>query len=98
MSFPSPSPRRERDDVGSYRRLKEVLAYPDPTFEEMLELCRDFGLVAEYHVRLDGVQLRCVNQVFDLRIDEAEVLMQGLLLGFFYGHSRDDLSLARWDP
>jgi len=84
--------------VVAYRRLKEVFTtYPDPTFEELLELCRDFGLVSDYHPSLAGVRLRCVNQIFEMSVDEAEVLMQGLLLGFFYGHSRDDLSLARWD-
>jgi hypothetical protein len=84
--------------VRSYKRLKEVLNhYPDPTFEEMIELCRDFGLVTDYQPSLNGVRMQCVNQVFELTVDEAEVLMQGLLLGFFYGHSRDDLSIARWE-
>lgn len=79
----------------SYERLR--YDYPDPTFEEVLRLCRDFGLVTDYEPSVGRVRLRCVNQVFDVTVDEAEVLMQGLLLGFFYGHSRDDLSLARWD-
>lgn len=79
----------------SYARYRN---YEDPTFEELLRLCQDFGLVSEYHATLTGVHLRCVSQEFQLTVDEAEVLMQGLLLGFFYGHSRDDLSLARWKP
>lgn len=71
--------------------------YADPTFEELLKLCQDFGLVTDFHAHVRGVRIRCVNQEFNVSVDEAEVLMQGLLLGFFYGHSRDDLALAQWE-
>lgn len=81
----------------TFSRIRERIAdYPDPTFEEMLRLCKDFGLVTEYTPSLTGIRMKCINQIFDVSVDEAEMLMQGLLLGFFYGHSRDDLSLARW--
>lgn len=83
--------------MAAYRRTRgRVFEYPEPSFEELLHLCRDFGLVSEYEAHLTGVRLRCVNQVFEVSVDEAELLMQGLLLGFFFGHSRDDLSLAQW--
>lgn len=85
--------------MAPYARLHQALhGYDDPSFEEMLRLCQDFGLVTEYHADLHGVTLRAVNQRYELTVDEAEVLMQGLLLGFFFGHSRDDLSLAQWQP
>jgi hypothetical protein len=83
--------------VITYARMKRTVAeYPEPTFEEMLRLCRDFGLVTEVETTVRGVRLRCVNQSFEVSVGEAELLMQGLLLGFFFGHSRDDLSLAEW--
>jgi len=84
--------------VVNFCRIKEKISdYPDPTFEEMLRLCTDLGLVSEYTPRLTGVTMRCINQVFDVSVDEAEILMQGLLLGFFYSQSQDDLSLALWE-
>ena len=75
-----------------------VAPYAEPSFDEMLRLCVDFGLISEFDEVESGIRLRAVNQTFRLSIEEARVLMQGLLLGFFYGHSRDDLRLARWDP
>ena len=72
--------------------------YAEPAFDEMLRLCVDFGLISQYAAAESGIRLRCINQTFHVSVEEASVLMQGLLLGFFYGHSRDDLRLARWDP
>ena len=82
----------------AYARLRRALSeYADPTFDELLRLCQDFGLVTEFHATVHGVRMRCVNQTFEVGVDEAELLMQGLILGFFFGHSRDDLTLAQWD-
>ena len=82
----------------AYARLRQVPSdYPEPSFDEMLRLCTDFGLVTEFRVTMRGIWMRCVNQNFEVSVDEAEVLLQGLILGFFYGHSRDDLSLAQWE-
>ena len=82
----------------AYSRIKKAVAdYPEPTFREMLRICKDFGLITEFDASVRGIRMQCVNQMFDVSVEEAEVLMQGLLLGFFYGHSRDDLSLAQWD-
>ena len=84
--------------VIAYSRVKKAVAdYPEPTFREMLRICKDFGLITEFDASVRGIRMQCVNQTFDVSVDEAEVLMQGLLLGFFYGHSRDDLSLAQWN-
>lgn len=70
--------------------------YAEPDRRELLRLCRDFGLVHEYEVGATGIRMRCLHQVFEVSPQESELLMKGLLLGFFYGHSRDDLSLADW--
>lgn len=81
----------------TFSRPEEFLAaYPDPTFEELLRLCMDYGLITDYEARIYGVRVRCVTEAFEVSVDEAEVLMKGLLLGYFYGHSRDDLTPARW--
>lgn len=78
-------------------KLEEYLeAYPDPSFEELLRLGFDLGMITEYEASMFGVRLRCATEEFTLGVDEAEILMRGLLLGYFYGHSRDDLSLAHW--
>ena len=82
----------------AYATLRRTLLdYRDPTLEELLRLCRDFGLLTDFDLSPHGVLLRCVNQVFDVSAEDAELLLKGLLLGFFFGHSRDDLSLAEWD-
>lgn len=73
-----------------------MTSYPEPTLQELLALCRRFGLVTGFEPLRDGVRLSCVNQVYEVTPGEAHILMQGLLLGFFYGHLRDDLSQARW--
>ena len=77
---------------------RSVSLYAEPSFDELRRLCVDFGLISEFAEDDAGVHVRCVNQSFHLSTEEASVLMQGLLLGFFYGHSRDDLRLARWNP
>jgi hypothetical protein len=84
--------------VVAYTRLRQVPSdYREPSFDEMLRLCTDFGLVTEFRATKRGIRICCVNQTFDVSADEAELLLQGLILGFFYGHSRDDLSLAHWE-
>lgn len=84
--------------VIAYSRIKRAIAdYPEPTLREMLRICKDFGLITDFDASVRGIRMVCVNQTFDVSVDEAEVLLQGLLLGFFYGHSRDDLSLAQWE-
>lgn len=87
-----------KPSVIAYSKIKRAIAdYPEPTFREMLRICQDFGLITDVDASVRGIRMQCVNQTFDVSVDEAEVLMQGLLLGFFYGHSRDDLSLAQWE-
>ncbi len=80
-----------------YATLEDfITAYPEPTFEEMLRLCVAYGLVSGYEASMFGVRLTCIQEEYELSVDEAEVMMRGLLLGFFYGHCRDNLALAHW--
>lgn len=78
------------------RRPTRPVHYAEPDRRELLRLCRDFGLVQEYEVGSNSIRMRCVQEVFEVSPQESELLMKGLLLGFFYNHSRDDLSLADW--
>ncbi len=73
-----------------------ITAYPEPTFEEMLRLCVSYGLVSGYEGGMFGVRLTCIGEEYELSVDEAEAMMRGLLIGFFRGHSRDNLAPARW--
>lgn len=73
-----------------------ITAYPEPTFEEMLRLCVAFGLVSDYEGGMFGVRLTCAGEVYELGVDEAEAMMRGLLIGFFHGHERDNLTLSCW--
>ena len=74
-----------------------MTAYPEPSFEEMLRLCVAFGLVSDYEGGMFGVRLTCTGEVYELSVDEAEAMMRGLLIGFFHGHERNDLTLAQWE-
>ncbi len=81
----------------SFDRLKDFIpSYPDPSFEEMLRLCVNFGIISDYEASVFGVRFTCVDEVMEMSVDEAEVAMKGLLLGFFFAHSRDNLREARW--
>jgi|GEM_PF-4669585 len=81
----------------NFKRIEDFIpSYPDPDFEEMLMLCIDFGIISNYRASVFGVHFTCVNEELEMGVSDAEVLMKGLLLGFFYGHSRDNLTMARW--
>lgn len=71
----------------AYGRITRAIAdYPEPTLREMLRICKDFGLITEFDEGVRGIRMQCVNQMFDVSVDEAEVLIQGLLLRFFCSH------------
>ncbi|MEM6646929.1 MAG: hypothetical protein AAF730_11830 [Bacteroidota bacterium] len=76
--------------------IQRISGYKEPSFEELLELCIDYGLVTQYRPSLERVQLVAVTQNYDLSVDEADVLLQGMLLGYFFGQSGDDLTQAEW--
>jgi hypothetical protein len=71
--------------------------YPEPTFEEMMGLAVDFGIISAMHSSGNRVKMEVLNEMVDLTMSEAAVLLKGLLLGYFYNQKRDDLSLARWE-
>ncbi|GAB5520704.1 MAG: hypothetical protein RhofKO_29550 [Rhodothermales bacterium] len=76
--------------------LQRISGYDEPSFEELLELCIDYGLVTRYRPSLERVQLVAVTQGYELGVNEADILLQGLLLGYFFGQSGDDLTQAEW--
>ncbi len=78
----------------SQRRKQTV--YAEPSFDELLALCLDFGIVSEARAGVDGYVIRVLDERMELRGEHAAVLLKGLLLGYFFNHSRDDLSLAEW--
>ena len=73
-----------------------MTSYSDPSFTELVQMCMDFGLVEDYRAKRPGVRLRCLSEVYDVSIGEAELLLRGLLLGFFHQRTQDDLTLAQW--
>jgi hypothetical protein len=71
--------------------------YPEPTFEEMMGLAVDFGIISALTRSGTHVKMEVLNEMVDLTLPEAAILLKGLLLGYFYNQKRDDLSLARWE-
>ncbi len=71
-------------------------SYPNPSLDELVELCKDFGLITE----IDAVQgifhISCKDEKFVVSPSEAEALIRGLLIGYFAFNTRDDLALADW--
>lgn len=76
---------------------KATMSYRPPSLEELLALCSEFELATTIR-KIDGsYRLRCKDEDFDVRAEEAQLLAKGLLLGYFAFHTRDDLSLATWE-
>ena len=73
----------------------EVL-YSRPTLDEMVQLCKDFGLIKEIKSLNGRFHISCKDDVFDVTPSETETLVRGLLIGYFAFQTRDDLALADW--
>lgn len=82
--------------LGYTSQRRQQTVYADPSFDELLALCLDFGIVSEARPAADGFVIRVLDERMELRGEFAAVLLKGLLLGYFFNHSRDDLSLAEW--
>lgn len=70
--------------------------YVQPSLDELMGLCRDFGLISEVRAVGERYWIQCKDEQFDVSPQEAALLVKGLLIGHFAFHTRDDLSLANW--
>ena len=70
--------------------------YTHPTLDELVQLCKDFGLVKAISTHEGRFHIACKDEIFVVGPSEAETLVRGLLIGYFAFHTRDDLSLANW--
>jgi len=78
--------------------LQEQEPYREPSLHELIELGQDFGLVRDVERLEDGrLRIQCKEEVFTTNLHEAQLLVRGLLIGYFAYHTRDDLSLAYWE-
>lgn len=72
--------------------------YHEPTLQELIDLGQDFGLIRDVERAGDGrLRIQCKEEVFTTNLHEAQLLVRGLLIGYFAYHTRDDLSLAYWE-
>lgn len=96
-SIPGGYPRKASPTVLGYTsQSRRQTVYAEPSFDELLALCLDFGIVSEARPSAEGFVIRILDERMELRGEHAAVLLKGLLLGYFFNHSRDDLSLAEW--
>jgi hypothetical protein len=71
--------------------------YRRPTLAELIDLCIDFGLVSDLDRDGELIRMTCREETFDVSAREAELLVRGLLIGYFAMHTQDDLGLAAWE-
>lgn len=71
--------------------------YEDPSIEELAELCISYGLINDIRIEKGRFRFTAVNRYFDLDRIQADLLIQGLLLGYFSVHSGDELTMAAWE-
>ena len=76
----------------------EVLtgAYHAPSFQELLLMAQTLGLVGGVEHGLRGIRMTIVGQVFQIRADQAESMLNGVLLGYFAATSGEDMTAAQW--
>lgn len=70
--------------------------YPNPSLDELVELCKDFGLITDIKTARGYFHISCKDEKFIVSPAEAEALIRGLLIGYFAFNTRDDLGLADW--
>ncbi len=70
--------------------------YIQPTLDELISLCRDYGLISDVRMVGERYHIQCKEERFEVSSTEASYLVRGLLIGHFAFHTRDDLSLAYW--
>ena len=70
--------------------------YEPPSFGELVTLADQCGLIAGFEHTLKGVHFRAAGQLFTLLQRDAELLLHGILLGYFNADTSDDLTTAAW--
>ena len=65
-------------------------AYPPPSFDELAEMALQLGLLTGASARGALVQLRVAGIVFELPPDQAELLLHGVLLGYFVSQAGEE--------
>ncbi len=82
-------------NIRPIRAISDTM-YSHPSLDELIQLCRDYGLIREIMSHEGLFHIACKDEVFAVSPSEAETLVRGLLIGYFAFHTRDDLSLANW--
>ena len=73
--------------------------YQPPAFHELVSSASQLGLIDGYEEGLRSIRLKAVGQIYDVSRREAEMLLNGLLLGYFsaVNPGADNLVLAAWE-
>ena len=82
-------------NIRPIRASTETL-YNHPSLDELIQLCKDYGLIKAISSTDGRFHIACKDDVFAVSTSEAETLVRGLLIGYFAFHTRDDLYLANW--
>ncbi len=72
--------------------------YAPPSLTELIDASAQLRLIEGVEETLRGIRLRLVGQVFDLSAREAELLLTGLMLGYFAASEQEQPSVFQpWD-
>lgn len=96
MLPPNVMPLRSVNGLPGPMSASREVYYIQPTLDELMGLCRDFGLISDVQAIGGRYIIQCKEERFDVSDTEASYLVRGLLIGHFAFHTRDDLSLANW--
>lgn len=96
MLPPNVMPLRSGNGFPGPAAASREVYYIQPTLDELMSLCRDFGLISDVRAVGERYVIQCKEERFDVSATEASFLVRGLLIGHFAFHTRDDLSLANW--
>lgn len=71
--------------------------YQEPSLNEIVMLCSSQGLIQAWDT--DGLRatFRIMGASYDLTVAEAQLMLEGVLLGYYLSQSGDDVSGAVWD-
>lgn len=75
---------------------RQTAEYAPPSFGELVALADQCGVISGFEQTPKGIRFRVAQQVFHLPQRDAELLLQGVLLGYFYAETHDDLTTTAW--
>lgn len=73
-------------------------AYAPPTLSELIDSAAHLQLIDGVEETLRGIRIRLVGQVYDLKTREAELMLTGLLLGYFAAAEPTPSTFQPWLP